>query len=424
MMAFARAVSVALCLPLLVIAVPSKRSGSAPPVFEATCAGKSYVYNELAGFGSLPSDARDKLGDTLAGLGSSIAIDKNSWEKTGNTWSGLLYALPDRGWNTEGSINYNPRVHKLTFKFTPNPAATVSNPSEPNIHFEYLDSILLKAPDGSPCTGLDADATAGLSYPGFPLLPAASFTGDGFGNDGPGGKRVTIDSEGLVLSEGGGFWISDEYGPYVYQFDKNGLMINAIAPPDAILPTRNESISFSANSPPRFNPEITVTPEVPSHGRQNNQGFEGLTASPDGKTLYVLLQSASVQEGGNQTSTRWYTRFLEYDISKCRGPKPSTPKYVAEWVVPLPTYRNAANKTAIAAQSEVHYISKDQFLVLARDSGAGQGEDRSTSLYRQVDIFDVSKATNVKGDEHDSFTGSIADSGKFTAVDASTEKPC
>jgi hypothetical protein len=36
--------------------------------------------------------------------------------------------------------------------------------------------------------------------------------GDGFGGNGPGGKRVAIDSEGLVLGKDGTFWISDEYG--------------------------------------------------------------------------------------------------------------------------------------------------------------------------------------------------------------------
>lgn len=37
-------------------------------------------------------------------------------------------------------------------------------------------------------------------------------TGDGFGGAGPGGKRISIDTEGLVLGDDGSFWISDEYG--------------------------------------------------------------------------------------------------------------------------------------------------------------------------------------------------------------------
>jgi hypothetical protein len=99
-----RAVAAALLFSLPTFAAPGKPSStsSAPPVFETACAGKDYAYNELAGYGFLAGDARDKFGDTMAGIGSSIAIDKKSWKKRGNTWTGLLWALPDRGWNTQG----------------------------------------------------------------------------------------------------------------------------------------------------------------------------------------------------------------------------------------------------------------------------------------------------------------------------------
>jgi hypothetical protein len=40
-------------------------------------------------------------------------------------------------------------------------------------------------------------------------------TGDGFGGAGSGGKRIAIDTEGLVLGDDGSFWISDEYGVYL-----------------------------------------------------------------------------------------------------------------------------------------------------------------------------------------------------------------
>lgn len=198
-----RAVLAALSLSSAAFAIPNPAS----LVFETTCVGKKFAYNELAGYGFLPGDFRDKYGDTLGGFGSSMAIDRTSWKKKGNSWTGLLYALPDRGWNTQGSTNYNPRVHKLKIKLTPQPRATVQKPSKPNIEFEYLDTILLKGPDGAPTTGLDADSKGGLQYKGFPLLPAATFNGDGYGNAGPGGKRVAIDSEGIFLSKDGGFWI-------------------------------------------------------------------------------------------------------------------------------------------------------------------------------------------------------------------------
>ena len=36
--------------------------------------------------------------------------------------------------------------------------------------------------------------------------------------------------------------------------------------------------------------------------------------------------------------------------------------------------------TKLAAQSEMHYLNKDQFFVLARDSGKGYGMANSTTL--------------------------------------------
>jgi hypothetical protein len=43
-------------------------------------------------------------------------------------------------------------------------------------------------------------------------------TGDGFGNNGTGGARVSLDTEGLVLGDDGSYWISDEYGLFVGTF--------------------------------------------------------------------------------------------------------------------------------------------------------------------------------------------------------------
>jgi hypothetical protein len=66
-------------------------------------------------------------------------------------------------------------------------------------------------------------------------------------------------------------------------------MINAIRPPNALISVRNGTESFSAASPPIYNPNATITPTDPDTGRSNNQGLEGLTASKDGKYLYALL---------------------------------------------------------------------------------------------------------------------------------------
>jgi hypothetical protein len=239
-------------------------------------------------------------------------------------------------------------------------------------------------------------------------------TGDGFGNAGPGGKRVSLDTEGLVLGDDDSFWISDEYGPYIYQFNKKGKMINAIRPPNALIPVRNGTESFSAASPPIYNPNATITPTDPDTGRANNQGLEGLTASKDGKHIYALLQSATFQDGGSKSSTRQNTRLLRYKVSK------KNVSYDAEYAVTLPFAPNGK----VAGQSEIHYISETQLLVLARDGGAGHGQSSSQSTYRNADIIDFSKATNLKGNKYDDFGGAITTKKGVLSADVTPALYC
>lgn len=137
-----------------------------------------------------------------------------------------------------------------------------------------------------------------------------------------------------------------------------------------------------------------------------NQGFEGLTLSPDGTKLYILTQSALNQDGGLKKKERRNARFAIYDLTR------HSPVYSAEYVVPLPFYNNGSS---VAAQSEIHYISDTQFLVLARDSNAGHGQSSSLSLYRHADVFDISAATNIKSGANDAYNGTISPAGLLNA---------
>lgn len=72
---------------------------AAGAVNQISCGKNSYSYNALTGYGSVPSDAKDKFGDTLGGYGSSIAIDQSTWKRLSNgSYIGDLFAVPDRGW--------------------------------------------------------------------------------------------------------------------------------------------------------------------------------------------------------------------------------------------------------------------------------------------------------------------------------------
>ncbi|QSS62036.1 hypothetical protein I7I51_04213 [Histoplasma capsulatum] len=226
--------------------------------------------------------------------------------------------------------------------------------------------------------------------------------------EGTSGRRITMDTEGLALGVGGSFWVSDEYGPYIYQFTRDGKMIQAIQPPEAYLPRRNGSLSFSAASPPIYDPEKLPVPEDTESGRNNNQGFEALTLSPDGMELFVMIQSGLNQEGGPKKKNRKQARLLQYDISGCK------PRYIHEYVVTLPTYPDRSEEDQeksriVASQSEIHMLPGGDFLILSRDSGSGHGQKESRSVYRQADIFAITnRTTDIKSEKYDAATGSIA----------------
>lgn len=139
------------------VAAKPKPVVRAAPVSQTTCNGEVYTYQELAGYGLLPGDARDKFGDTIGGVGSAIALDKKSWKKKSGdkeAYEGIIYGLPDRGWNTQGTQNTQSRVHKFSISFEVVSNATAAKPTSPNFHITYLDTILLTGPDGTPCTGM------------------------------------------------------------------------------------------------------------------------------------------------------------------------------------------------------------------------------------------------------------------------------
>ena len=48
-----------------------------------------------------------------------MVADVGSWKKDGDTYTGTLYMLPDRGWNTEGSVDYAGRLQKFTIAMKP-----------------------------------------------------------------------------------------------------------------------------------------------------------------------------------------------------------------------------------------------------------------------------------------------------------------
>lgn len=360
-----------------------------------TVGSLTFVSKGLVGVGRLPADLRDKFGETF-GSGSGLAADPKTWARAADGYHGTLYMLPDRGYNISGTANYRARLNRLTVVFKPvdDPGVMPVEARQRTLELMLADTMLLSDAAGMPLTGLDPTvdgirAAAG----GFPAMPQAT-TG-----------AVSLDSEAVVLMNDGTFFISDEYGPYIYRFSAAGRMLSAIRPPEALIPKRNGKDSFASNNPgPGASPP---KPPNPESGRQNNQGFEGLSLTPDGKYLVVVLQSATRQDGGTSAETRQNTRMLYYDIADR-----DHPKLVREHVVPLPIFTTADGKRRVAAQSELLALDERHFLLICRDTGNGHGLEGASSLYRRIELLDTSQATDIAGSKYDG-TVPLAPIGKL-----------
>lgn len=331
------------------------------------------VNRGLVATGVLAAGLRDSFGETF-GSGSGMAMV--DWKKTDAGYEGSFLLLPDRGYNVEGTTDYDARINTVSIKM---PAAADGKAVTADL--ALVSTTKLVDGNGKPLTGLDPTGvdTATGAKPGLPVASTGA---------------ISLDAEAVVRLADGSLLISDEYGPAIYHFSAEGKLISATLPPQAFLPMREGKLNFSSNNP---GPGADApTPKDPETGRQNNQGFEGMAYDPDTKALTVVLQSAARQDGGDDKATRDHTRALVYDATD-----PDHLKLTAEYVVPLPTFKNAKGKTLVAAQSEAMALPDGRVLLLARDSNNGWGVDGDTSLYRAISLLDFTGATNIAGSDFD-----------------------
>lgn len=351
-----------------------------------TLNGRTFINRGLLGAGRLPADTVDFLGDTLGSF-SSLQVAPGSWTRVGDHYEAVLWTLPDRGRNDPSAnlfFDYPARLHCFRIRFPPSDG-----------QFTLLPDGGLELRDfrGRPFTG--ADPGAGTLVERGIVLPAPA--------SGPGRGKISLDAESLQFTRKGGFYIGDEYTANVYYFDRRGRLRGVIRPPAAITPRRDEQPWFGSL-------------QAPDTGRRNNQGAEGMSLSPDGRTLFVALQSALIQDSATGNAAgRTNTRVLVYDVS--RTPTPARP--IAHHVVRLPAYADdgdggAPNRTA--AQSEIRALDSHSFLMLARD-GAGHGaEGKKPIVYKSILLVDVTGATNLAGTGYETGTASLLQDPARTAL--------
>jgi hypothetical protein len=307
----------------------------------------------------------------LSGLNGTLENGSDAAAVFGGIGSGLAWAggntflaLPDRGpnataWNAavDNTTSYVSRFQTLTLGLNQN-----FNGS----NYSYSLSSSLNA------TTLLSSSTPlayGAVTPGNNSAGKYYFTGrsDNFSagaSTNPNNGR--LDPEGIrVSNDGKSVFISDEYGPYVYQFDRQtGSRTNTFSLPGAF---------SAANLSSQGATEIGSN----STGRVANKGMEGLAITPDGKTLVGFMQSPLAQDGGDGGRAN---RIVTIDIATG-----TTRQYVYD------NYLADKNKTYNS--SEILAINDHEFLVLERD-GKGLG-DGSKAVVKRVYKIELSGATDI-----------------------------
>jgi hypothetical protein len=300
--------------------------------FVATNSARAEV--TLIGVAVIPGDASDlsdlkgKTSDgtplnRLGGLGSAIAYTGKGDE--------YIFAS-DRG-PKDGTVEFPCRYHRMSIRVKPGTKEPVS--------LKLTATTLLTNESGTPFNG---------SLNAFEHKHAE--------------KNLRLDPEGIRVSRTGTFFISDEYGPVVYEFDAKGKRLQSLPVP------AHFQIPKPGKSP---NDEL---PPKTTIGRQPNRGMEGLAISPDGTKLYGAMQSPLIQDGAlNEKNERIGVncRILEIDIAT---------KKTREFVYQLDSPANGV--------CEILAVNDHEFLVLERDSLGGKD-----AAFKKVFLIDIAGATDV-----------------------------
>ena len=266
----------------------------------------------------------------------------------------VFYGLTDRGPNVDGPDG-------IKIEPYPDYAPQIGEFRMVNGHAKLNRVIELKGTDGKPLNGQvspEADTGEEIQDLSGKVLPKSDHG---------------YDSEGLVAMPDGSFWVSDEYGPYVTHFDAQGRQLQRLSPFNGSLPG-----------------ELKM--------RDPNKGMEGLTITPDGKTLVGAMQSALVTPDlKGKPKNVVPTRIVTIDLATGKSHEYLYMRHL---------------DSASTNISEITALSNHEFLVDERDGDLGA---KSYKKLHKVDISgatDVSQNGNVQGSTYDAGKGGLLVGGK------------
>ncbi|MDB6063031.1 MAG: hypothetical protein JWM78_3134 [Verrucomicrobiaceae bacterium] len=330
----------------------------------------SGTYEDLA-VETAPALESGVPGNILGGVGSAITY------AGGNTF----ISVPDRGPNAtpynsaiDDTTSYIPRFQTFNLSLAPSqPGSTL-----PYVLTPFLTKTTLLSSKTPLYYGNGASANVQNGAPALNDRRTYYFSGrsDNFdpSKNSLFSGNARLDPEGVrVANDGKSVYFTDEYGPYVYQFDRaSGQRIGAYK-----LPTKFAVTKLSSKGDDEIN-NNTV-------GRVANKGMEGLAITPDGRYLVGAMQSPLIQDGGTNAP---YVRLVKIDIRTG-----ATREYAYEL-----SNIGSASKPKYPTISEIVAINDHEFLLDERDGkGLGDGSSAASKRLYKIDLTNAQDVGAIEG---------------------------
>lgn len=175
----------------------------------------------------------------------------------------------------------------------------------------------------------------------------------------------SFDGEGMVLLPGGGFLVSSEKEPSIRQLSARGAVLRMLPVPSLF--------AFSA---------------IGGSGIRINSGFEPLTLSPDGRSLWTGTEEALKQDAPDEA------RFGTHPVRMLRyGRSGGTYKPAEQYVYVVEPIKNRRPGFSVRGLVELLALPEGGFLALEREFVEGVG----TAV--QLFHVEIGEATDVSGFE-------------------------
>lgn len=171
--------------------------------------------------------------------------------------------------------------------------------------------------------------------------------------------RRGLDTEGITADGNGGYWLCDEYGPFLIHIDSKGKILAKYGP----APQKGEQ---------------AVAGGLPNiiKWRQPNRGFEGITRLPDGRILAAVQSTLDVD--GKSKNKAQFTRLVSFD--------PASGK-TAMYGYPIDI--DSYNKAKDAKVGDIVAVDNQHILLIE------QGSDKDKQMINKIYLVDLSQATDL-----------------------------